>query len=577
MNNQNVKFSSNIDTSEYIKLKYIFNFFLRNKFLIGSISAFSLIISLIVANFSKKVWEGQFEIVLSTESNSPITKNLSSNLGFLDSLDMGSQNSLETQLGILKSPSVLMPIFEYIKNEKQKINGDQNNISFSSWRKDFINVQLKKKTSILSFSYRDYDKDLIIPTLSRISKTYQDYAGKNRIRNLVINKKFLEEQIKIYKSKSSESFKIAQDFAIKQDLIINETAIKNDSNLTNNKDNSENLNNQAELSLMGSIVDLERIRVNAANKIRNIDLQIEKINNLNDDAKELQYIGSTIPGLVRTGLPEKLEKLENQIIELKSKYTDEDNIIKRVLNERKLLINLMRDRSIGYLEAERLSTEAQMESAMRPKGGLIKYRELIREAARDEMTLISLEDQLNLLQINQSKSQDPWELITNPTLIPSPVAPIKENYILIGLLIGFFISSLTSYLLEKKSLIIYEIDYLKELFGFQFSEIINFKNNKPKNFNRNILQNEVFQIDNKIKTQIIISQDINKDKCQKVLKSIFDKEDQYEIIEEFNKLEDKNKIFLLVDLYPISLDEMNLIKDRLELADKKLFGVFFIK
>ena len=34
----------------------------------------------------------------------------------------------------------------------------------------------------------------------------------------------------------------------------------------------------------------------------------------------------------------------------------------------------MRDRSIGYLEAERLSTEALMESAMRPKGVLIKYR-----------------------------------------------------------------------------------------------------------------------------------------------------------------------------------------------------------
>ena len=34
---------------------------------------------------------------------------------------------------------------------------------------------------------------------------------------------------------------------------------------------------------------------------------------------------------------------------------------------------------------------------MRPEGVLLKYKELLREASRDEVTLINLENQLRLL------------------------------------------------------------------------------------------------------------------------------------------------------------------------------------
>ena len=43
-----------------------------------------------------------------------------------------------------------------------------------------------------------------------------------------------------------------------------------------------------------------------------------------------------------------------------------------------------------------MSFEALMRSAMRPKGVLLRYKELMREANRDENMFIELENQLKV-------------------------------------------------------------------------------------------------------------------------------------------------------------------------------------
>ena len=83
-----------------------------------------------------------------------------------------------------------------------------------------LDIELQKGTAILNLAYRDTDKDLILPVLNRISTTYQDYSGKNRLRNLELSVDYFKEQISIYKNKSIESLRKAQQFAIDQDLSI---------------------------------------------------------------------------------------------------------------------------------------------------------------------------------------------------------------------------------------------------------------------------------------------------------------------------------------------------------------------
>ena len=64
---------------------------------------------------------------------------------------------------------------------------------------------------------------------------------------------------------------------------------------------------------------------------------------------ELQYIGSTIPSIMRPGgLGEGLEKIDNQLVEQRSKYTEEDISIKRLLEKREYMLEALRKRSINY-------------------------------------------------------------------------------------------------------------------------------------------------------------------------------------------------------------------------------------
>ena len=208
-------------------------------------------------------------------------------------------------------------------------------------------------------------------------------------------------------------------------------------------------NNFLEDGLVSNI-GIEKIRVRAANQIRRIDLQIEKINEIGNDIEQLQYIGSTIPALVNEGLPAALADIEKELVEKRTKYNDNDKSIVRIKKKRDLLIKVLKKRAIGYLEAKRIDKEATMQAAMRPKGILLKYKELIREAARDESTLIGLENELEFIQLEARKLEDPWELITNPTILKSPVGPSKFKIGLLGLFLGLYLVLFILYIKKKK-------------------------------------------------------------------------------------------------------------------------------
>ena len=79
--------------------------------------------------------------------------------------------------------------------------------------------------------------------------------------------------------------------------------------------------------------------------------------------------------------------------------TEKDINIINLLDKRRLTLEFLKDRTIKYLKAYRLDVEARMEAAMRPKGVILNYKELIREASRDESTLISLENQLRIIEL----------------------------------------------------------------------------------------------------------------------------------------------------------------------------------
>ena len=192
---------------------------LRNKIVIISLSLIGFSFGTYNALNTERVYRGEFSIVLNNNNSNLIT-----NSEKFNSLLRGNSGSrqLLTEVEILKSPSVLLNIFEFVKNKKEL--QESNFKSFS----ESLNINLIRNTSILNIKYDDTEKDLIIPVLEKISRAYQSYSGKGRNRSIDLTSDFYKKQIAFYKDKSQKSENQIDSFLIEKDLniFINEKRIR---------------------------------------------------------------------------------------------------------------------------------------------------------------------------------------------------------------------------------------------------------------------------------------------------------------------------------------------------------------
>ena len=570
-NNNNLELINNESlNNDQINLNFILNFFLRNKKLISITSITCFIFASLISLTFKRLWEGQFQIVLNTESKETLP--FSTPLANL--ISTSDKNSIKTEVGILKSPSVLLPIFEYVSLNKEK---PIEEFSFSNWKKN-LNIELEKGTSILNIAYRDKDKKIIIPVLEKMSKTYQEYSGRSKKRIQKLQKDYLINQIASFKKKSSESLKEAQEFGLKEDLFYFNSKQPSTKLTLQDKDQVKSAFNINTTILPN--IELEAVRVQSANEVRKINLQIEKIQQLGNDAKSLQYIGSTIPALVEEGLPQKLADLEQKLMKFTTIYSEKDISIKEIRKERDLTIKILKNRAIGILNARKLESEAKMEAAMRPKGVMLKYKELIREAARDESTLINLENNLRISELEAAKTEDPWELITKPTLLRYPVGTPKKLIALVGFLLGFLGGSSYAFYREKKSGLIFEYEIFKEIFPLKFSESI--RQIDLEDDTKKILLLKEYINTKANTTKLILLGKADQDKIKKLLDILIDKNNEKFNFDQIMKLEDlkysfRNQSFLfLVNMDSLKYAELITLKKYFEEFELEISGAIFL-
>ncbi len=415
--------------------------------LIAKVAGGTLLLSAAYAFLSKPVWEGEFQIVLASKESPTggAQALLQANPGLAALVgDKGGQNKLETEVKVLESPSVLKPVFDFVKTHKATAGEDVDRWRYSDWLKDNLTIKLEKGTSVLNLTYQDSDRDLVLPALQRISQAYQAYSGRDRERGIAQAIRYLDQQISRYRLESVASLRRAQQFAIEQDL----TALKGE-----NKGDAEVVNS----------LNIEAIRVQAANEIRNINEQLKQMRALSDDPEALMYLGSNIPELAAKGLPQTLDRIDTELANLRATFTDREDSIRRLKLRRSVLIDTLKRQTYGYLFAKRTAAQARLAAAERPKGVLIRYRELLREAARDEATLNRLESERQVLALEQARKQDPWELISTPTLLDNPVAPRKGRILALGLLAGLVLGSGTALVADRRSGRVFAEEELQQL------------------------------------------------------------------------------------------------------------------
>ena len=131
-----------------------------------------------------------------------------------------SSGSIEilTEVEILQSPSVLMPIFNKVKEQKRLEGRDTSEWTFIAVKENFLKIERQNKTSILNISYLDKEKKIILDVLNDISNEYRKYSTIDRTKHIEQGLKFLEQQINIYKNEFVKSNKKILTFALKNDL-----------------------------------------------------------------------------------------------------------------------------------------------------------------------------------------------------------------------------------------------------------------------------------------------------------------------------------------------------------------------
>ena len=446
-NNDRKIFDDEIDLTNLISSLY------KRKKILAFFSMGGLLIGLIYGQISKSIWRGEFQIVIGNKTNnSRNTNNLTAESLLLSGIGIEPKNQLKTEVTILESSSVLMDTFKFVKEYKLK-NGNVSfrNKRFQDWKNKSLEAGLEKGTSVLNISYQDQDKNLVLPVLNKISETYQDYSGKNRKRNIELGIKYFEEQIKIYKNKSKLSSYKANEFGLKNALT--PISIKS----------SSPLNNKGIPSIIDLKVNVEELKIRSKNNIKILKEQLFQIQQTGDNPEEILGFLSTIDGIDKQ-LGFELQELNSQIAIKSTFYKKDAKPLQNLYDQRKSFIKTIKKQMEGFYSAQIEKEEALLKSSFREEGVVLKYKELVKEANKDSSVLSGLENEYQLVLLEKARNQDPWELITKPTLLPEPVAPNKLLFTLIGFFSGIFLGCFSILFYNRSKNFIENTDTIRKFF-----------------------------------------------------------------------------------------------------------------
>jgi len=567
-----------------VNISHIFKFFLRNKYLIFIVTFISIIFGFLKVNSMEKVWKGEFTIVLASENKSSSASSVlgsllsGNNARFALNLLNTKKGGVENDLVILKSPSVLMPIYEFVKQEKNNKGVNTSNWKFVEWEKS-VEVELVPDTTILKVSYKDKDKELISGVLEKISDEYQTYSVRDQNRVISKTQDYLNRQILIYKSKINESAQNANDFGVKHNLVLSENTNKGESNAANlftsliTTSEIVEKSNISELNYATSLLETFYRNQNNFSNLRS-SLTKEYAQESNDKDGIAVYKAKVFPANYYEIL-EEYDDLKFKAGKYDRYFKPNDEIIKsleeRVSNQEKIIKNQTEKYLLSFIENKKSNTG--ISSA---KYNLInKFKELHKMAIRDEMTLNELLIQKRSLALKKAESPTPWEIITLPNTYDYPIAPRKSTEIPPILFLGFSLSVLLSYLIEKKNDFVFHKDIISEKLNLKSFIDLDLNDTKSWDNKLNFLFNKVLIKEKNRKISFILLGNFD----SKLKLSIQDKfkkiSDNYDLLfsEEISFVDEKCVNIILINLSNVTYNDLYEVNKKIDLLGTTINGI----
>ena len=320
--------------------------------LISKFTGSTFIVSIIYITFAPRIWEGEFRIVLASEGSgagqlaqlaatNPILANIAGFAG------VGVKDSLETEVKILESPSVLKPVFDFVRTKKQQAGQNVEHMLFTDWRKENVHVELEKGTSVLNISYTDTHKELVLPVIDRISREYQDYSGRDRRRDLANAVLFLKQSIARLQPKAEQSLRAAQGFALNNGLGLSD-GVPVAAGLSTEKDAGFSV--EANRQLAQAKVLLLKKQISRAVESGQVALF---------QAPQLE---------ANAELYQQYQAVETRLNYLRTRLTDNDELVRNLQRRRQSLIGTLNRQTIGLLQGELSSAQAALDNFHTKRG-----------------------------------------------------------------------------------------------------------------------------------------------------------------------------------------------------------------
>lgn len=423
----------NFEENEELDFKNLFSLFWRRKKIILITLVSLTTFSFFYGNYQKKVWEGGFQIVLSNDDDDDLKLRL-----------RGGANKLKTELKTLESPSVLIPVYDFVKDFKNNKGEDTSSLTFRLWKQSNLKVELIKDTSILKVTYKEKDKESILPVLNLISSEYQAYTGRKKSKDLKNIIKYLEEQIIIYKKKNIDSYNIASEFAEQNNLAPLEIISDEFSDYVY-KDPST----------------IEEERLEIIDQINTYRSQLRTLNDFDNSIESLLYISLQVSDSELKTMWDYLDNVNTNLVKLRSIFYEDDPVVLKTYREKELLMEDIKRQTVNIIKGKILFLENRLSSIERPKGVFTKYRELIGIANQNNLTYKNFKDQLSEISLELAQDSQPWELISDPTVLDYPIAPRKLRIQAIGILAGLFFGSIFAFIFESYTGILYGLNSLR--------------------------------------------------------------------------------------------------------------------
>ena len=503
-----------------ISFKKLFNIFYRGKFIILTFTSIATLIGIFYSLIQKPLWRGSFQIVVIDKEKSTKISDLKS----LVSPGLNTDYNKKTQEGILKSASVLMPIFEYAKKES-KVRNLSIPYNYEKWLNKDLVIKFRKSTNILSVNYSSTDKELILNILERISKKYQQYSKRDREKSLNQGIEYLEDQqIKIEKA-SQKSLKALNKFSIENGLgdIDGFVSLGQRKNKINQLNEDLIINNLSSYDLVKSSLT----------------------DSIQDDSGAGQRFKTQF---------KLLERYESEYTNLKSKLKPNSKTL-TILQEK-----------IDNLRS----------SLKRPNEILLEFRNLKRIATRDESLLVDIEDNLERYKLEKAKQKDPWELISEPTIQNNRIAPQRKQITALTFLLAFFASNIFVIFKERISGKIFEFEDVLNNIDFQYLETFDINYSI---INEKVIEGFFYQFLNKkndTKLNFLNAKDIFSDKFKKN-PNFLDPKYKINFID-FNQIRDlkEKEVFLIIEQGNHNKRELLLINKLLKPFKNSIKGWIFI-